>query len=731
MSSTIGDDRRDQILNDSSFVSQYAFPWNSKICYLTRPMYVPSESADSTVVLGSASDVIGSVFPVVIPKAAFQGFFTSLVRKDDAEEFKLAVHPKAPDTVRGPSPEGVDPPQPVPASADRLQFPMESDEECHSPVIAALPLFLPIPPGYTFPEGTPIDSPRDQFRADFRLFEVWLQALRYARAHNDFQSVTEDGPLFLLNDLTASPNPFQALQVVAELLINPVPSSPFTSLNSRCTTMLHSWADDTWVTLGMQSDPLPRSPPRALDPSGTEDPPPPATVTPPLTAKEKAQARTAATVAAGYRLAFACLPSPDAADVRHAILPSLPSDFQAVLDSPKPQDACVELRQILTGKIAEANASDLAMLRDVTLEPHLCTLSLSNCIRSFHWLDLPLVSTNKHSMESMLGILHFLTPDQQALLAQVSREVTTGPVVLSHVADDKAQLEASTKSRLYTRGRLQTGRDLYHAVCNFSLMADLLVTDGSSSMLVSKLKRYANALNSADGRRFLQTYQNHPFLPIHLFQDIQHIVTLYFRVAQSHKLRTQVLSQQPISVANYTAISRAADLVVDHLNNVLLGGGLGRYEAQPHTFPWFRGEISLSPRQSSLPNPHRPADHPDGPPSKRQRPAPAAAMDPERVERAKSSGLLVFDPQAAGSKDLPLCPIRDTRPGSKTPERCCMSFMTRGYHCSEPTCPRPHVSNLRRFSSDKKREDFIRFVTKTPGLSWSPGNAPPGKGPSS
>ena len=726
LSNKLDEDRRDQILNDSSICSQFAFPWDSQVCFLTRPEYVSVPGSTSTAVLGSASDRLGNVYPVLVPKVAFQGFFTSLVRKDDAEHFSLAQHPTAPDSIRGPPPPATADdatPSPVQASTDRLQFPLESDEDQHSPVIAALPYFLPLPPGCSFPEGTAVDTTPGKFRDDFRLFEVWLQAHRYARLHNSSQSVTQGGPMFLPADLKTSQAPFHGLAIVDKLDTTPTTVSPVGPLGHRCTARLESWADDTWALLGMQAHPItPEKDPSPGQPQDTDNPSPSsghgALAAP--TAKEKAQAKTAATVAAGYRLAFARLPSSDSVDLRHVILPSLQSDFKEVLDSPKPQDACVELKQILTGKLGEANISDLAMSRDVTLEPQICTLSLSNCIRSFHWLDVPLVSTNKGTMETMLGLLHFLTPDHQALLAQVSREVANGPVVLSHVADDKAQLEASTKSRLYTRGRLTSGKDIYHAICNFVLVADLLVDGGRSSMLVTKLVRYANALNSAEGRRFLQTFANHPYLPIHLFQDVQHIITLYFRVAQSHSLRTQVKQGQSVETSNYTAVSRAADLVIDNLNNVILGSGLGRFEGCPHAHSWF-----------SAPAPsHVPRSPPtvDQPPAKRQRGGAATPLDPDRITKAKASGVLVFDPLAAGTKELPLCSVRDTRPGSKTPERLCMPFMTRDHFCSEPNCPRPHISNLKRLSSDKKRESLAHFVSKTPGLSWSPGHAPSGKG---
>ena len=80
----------------------------------------------------------------------------------------------------------------------------------------------------------------------------------------------------------------------------------------------------------------------------------------------------------------------------------------------------MELRQLISSHLATANGSDQALQRDVSLDAAVCTMAFSNCIHSFHWLCEPLVSTSKQSLETQLGILHFLTPSRQALLAQVS-----------------------------------------------------------------------------------------------------------------------------------------------------------------------------------------------------------------------------------------------------------------------------------------------------------------------
>ena len=75
-------------------------------------------------------------------------------------------------------------------------------------------------------------------------------------------------------------------------------------------------------------------------------------------------------------------------------------------------------------------------------------------------------------------------------------------------------------------------------------------------MVTGKLLRYAKTLNTKHGRQFLSTFHNHPYLVVHLFQDVQHILTLYLNIATSAALRTDVCNSKPIPLANYTQASR-------------------------------------------------------------------------------------------------------------------------------------------------------------------------------
>ena len=55
-----------------------------------------------------------------------------------------------------------------------------------------------------------------------------------------------------------------------------------------------------------------------------------------------------------------------------------------------------------------------------------------------------------------------------------------------------------------------------------------------------------------------------------------------------------------------------------------------------------------------------------------------------------------------------------------------MEFMTQGYSCPHIPCNKGHISHPKRLTSDQKRKELADFVSKTPGLAWGPGFAPPG-----
>jgi len=476
----ISDERRDQILGDPTFCSQWVSLWESQLGALTRPSF--TTVANTEVVVASYGDTIGEITPVCLNKNKFRSHFVSLVRKEDADFLGLAQHPSAPDTIQGPIPEPtLDVPNPVgeAASTARLQFsPADSGEDRDQPVIVALPVCMPIPVGKPFPHGLDlITGDLTSLRANFRELVVWIEAVRYITTFNDGWSVTEGGPLFELADLVVpqGQDPWHGLRIAPTADIDPTLLAPHHPAYGEVAARMHAWADATWFQLGslLTAPGLGTATPATAGTQGSQ--PSQATAdTAALAAsiealvtkladkkspKEQQQATTAARIEAVYRLMFAQWPEQDGE--QDMILPAMKPEFQAILAAPRPQDAAIELKGMLTTVLDVFNCSDKNIYRDCYMDPDACTLQFSNCWRSAHWHENAWVVSTKQQLESSLSLLHFLPPNTHALRALAASEYSNAPIVMAHTADDKAQLDASHKSKMYVGGSMESPTHVY------------------------------------------------------------------------------------------------------------------------------------------------------------------------------------------------------------------------------------------------------------------------------
>lgn len=733
--STIHAARRTMLLSDPTKCSQFACIFGDSVGFLTRPEVFDDGAAGDSTVIGSFSDTIGHDVPVELPVDAFQGFFTTLVRAEDAEHFRLLTHPVPPDTVRGPAPADPDedgnPPGPVTATLARLQFPPALAAGANvppeaQPRIVALPCLLPLAPGQSYPDPLHLQT-GDSQRDTFRLFEVWRQGLLYVRQSNAGYSVTKGGPLFYLQDLAPN-DPFPLVPVLDTFPAAPTVAIPVSAVARQVRASIKSFSDDTWIVLGQDvvDDEAPGGGPGLsadqisalvgpiVEAKGAREP----------SAKEAEQKRAAADVAVFYRLALASAPPPGSEDPSRAVLPELTPMFQEVLSVTKPVVAAQRFQDHLSAKIEVAYNSDLSLLNAVTFEAEACTTAFANAIRSFHWLTDPLSRVAKPVAQSRLCFLHFLTPDRAALLRSKQTEAANSPLVLSHVADDKAQLEASKASSLYTGGRVTHADDLYAAVVNLRLVLSTMISDVSQPLVLVKLLNYIRILKRQDGRAFMDCHRMNPHLPVYLFQDIQHILGSFFAVSRRPSLREALTNGEPVAIKNYQEASRTADSITDRLVSIITGTGLGDFRDIPICATWFIKAPHMPGKAPSPPS-HSGDKHgirapPPDAGNKRPKPSPGVDSD-----RAKSQGILVFA-GTAGNKRLPTCPVFDKSPRSGSEERCCMQFMTREHFCSRNPCPYPHVVHLARLSSEEKRNDLVAWVNKTQGLSFAPGKGPAG-----
>lgn len=729
--------RRMVLCTDRTKIVQYGCLWTDTIGFLTWPE--PS-AQDNAEMVGSYHDQLGQITPVAIPSHAYYGHFTTLVRKQDALTLQLPILPVDPETVEGGEPDEEDN---LPAATmDRLQFGPLADHEADRPVIVALPCYLPLAPGQSFPPNLPV-SGEPSLRASFLLLQVWRDGLAYALRMNQGKSVTKDGPLFHKPGLTHNVDPFSTLMITDSLPPAPRILPPVAPEYPQIEAAIHGLARDTWERLGLHIQPqAPDQPPPAANGggisvdamrtllAGLND-----SKTKP--AGEVEQANAARDTAVFYRLVVARLPNEDPGHADPAgqmVLPPVKDSWASVLIQTKPTLAAQHLQEHMSAIQETMCTSELLRDRSVTFDIMAITTAFMNALRSTFWLLEPLSRSSREAACIRLSFLHFLTPDRGSIVAM--GDAASGPTALSHISDDKAQLEASKASSLYSGGHLRSKEDLYSMVCNLRCLF-LCACDESAldkSVLFTKLFQYCNLLMSKEGYLFMETYRTNPYIVVHIFQDLQHILSVFLQLGRRPKLRQAAAEGLPIDTVNYRCAAKTADTVIERFASILSSNSLHDFGRQPLCLSWFQRALpppktptranltSASYTTPSKPGTPMSVSPPSGPVHKKTK-----AIDQDEINRRKANGLLKFDPVANGNTRLPTCPLLLRFTPDKAPEHPCMQFLCQQHYCNRGTsCPYPHVTSVAKLPSEADRKAFDKWVTDTPGLSYASGKSPPG-----
>ena len=726
LGSDSNEQRRQQLFGDPTYVFQFAYPWDDVVGLVTRPRITPTGAGPDTVI-GHWSDAIGEPSPIRLSIDSYQGFFTTLVRRGDAEALGLAMHPTAPDTIAGPPPaDAVGPrrghePEPVEASLARLHFDMpEEPTPADHPVIVALPCALPVGPGQTFPHPLLIRGD-ETFRDSFLLFEVYRAGLRYALDHNGGLSVTLGGPLFHQPGLALPAgvdDPFSDFDLQADVTVEPTQLPPNHGLHAAARTSFMNWSDTMWAEIGGSMGP--EAPPGPL-PGGGPNFSPEAfrDALDPVINREK-KFRLAERTSAKYRILLAGSPAADAADANVVSLPDLKEPFVDYLGQATSATAADDLKELYRSALVVFQASGASTDRDITLEPDNITLAFSDRVRTYTWLMEKLITTSPAGARVALNLIHTLTPDRDSLAVVSESDQGAVTLVMSNSASGTAQLDASKASKLYYEGSLETFRDAHISFLNLRAVLSLMIEDLGRPLVLQKMMEYSELLVGRDGRLFFLAHKNVPHLAIHPWQDLQTIWTSFVRVGANSTLYTAVIAGGTVDVSNYSSAVALADTLIRDLRAILHGNGLGKFHGTPICSTWFGKSVTppVAPLRGGGKEPKAAKDvNPAS--SKRQKP------DPAEVERKKTLGVFRFDPVVAGTAKLPVCEVRKKKRGSKTAERLCMKFLTQGHYCPNPNCPSPHESNIGSLPvSDRAK--LLELVKNSSGLSWVEGKAPPG-----
>ena len=520
LNSDVSDARRQQLLSDPYNCSQFICPWGNMFGFLTRPVV----SATPATVCGSWTDTIGQAVPVTVPLATFQGGFTTLASKRDARRYGLVQYPKEPDTILGPAPTGTRNAPAIPASSARLNWDLPEDaaDDDH-PVIVYLPNFLFVGPGQTALHNG-LRTTLADYEDSFHLLNVYLKGCNYAMTNNNGRSVTKGGPLFQAESLAdlgeGVTDPFEDLAVTTRLFTQPAYAVPGSVPASEVEAIIKSWSDIVWIHLGGNVDaPLPvpdGGVPRAGGPGADDGPREVQTVT----VKEK-DFRSYERSQARWRIFPSGDPAPDSEAPTLAVVPELLGDFDAYLRLAAGAQAAEDLQEMVDAAIRTCYSSKNCHEKDVTFRKECITLAFSDRVRTFKLVSNLLVNLSFKNVQDNLGFLQFLTPVTSALAAVAEGDSHARTMVMANSTDSKLLTVACEKSKMYTAGHIETFRHIYEGFCNFRMFLSLVVGPVGDAIVM---------MDNA-GKAFWDAYCRHPWLAVHCYQDVQHIINAFVAVA--------------------------------------------------------------------------------------------------------------------------------------------------------------------------------------------------------
>ena len=317
---------------------------------------------------------------------------------------------------------------------------------------------------------------------------------------------------------------------------------------------------------------------------------------------------------------------------------------------------------------------------------------------------------------------------------------------MANANSDTALLEATKASKMYTQGHCENFRHVYEAICNFRAFMVVAIGSADRSLLIEKLTEHGELLTSEAGKNFWHLYKDAPDLAVHPFQDVQHMVSAFAKIANHTTLYQGVMEGGGVTVDGYKTALDICDGHISGLRAILHGSGMGSFRDTPVCHTWFpraagvatSGRLKAERIRGGSRDQGGTDSSPSGgsaggtPASKK----PRTTHSPEECERLKGLGVILFDTAAPGAnpKCLDRCPVKAKRKGSKVSDRPCMRYLVVGETCRKPgqdggqrggACTLPHVPNLGTLP-EKDRTAMIEFVKKTPGLSWVSGKEPYG-----
>ena len=581
-------------LASPKYVTQFLFVWNDKAMVGTK--FMPAtDSNNSAICIGSASDTVDGHLPIRAEERHFVAWFTSLVKKADAEACNLIRANEAPDEIPGPPPDGEG--EPVPPGMTRLNFGAAASEADH-PVLAALPLFLPLPVGVALPAmPIPLLQGTIALEQQFPLFEIWCKAICCIGEHNDGYPVSVKGPLFDPNSI--SKEPFVGVHVAPERAHPRIKSiAPTERQFEDVQAALEEYSKAMWLVLA-ESLPATDSPLPSANTGGRNDADHLKTIADsleksmrrPTTAAEVELIDQASDTEVRFALAFARIQDTDDPDEPCRVVPAKATPtLTKLLHAQTVAKAQHLLCEALCNKTLEAPKSRDRMDGNVTFDTDIIDSAFAACIRNCNFVASA-IQCNPSAVKQKMGTVHFATASKDC--ATCKQCINQGQKASrQEEAEEEATKKDKKSAELCIGGHLSAPSDIQHMIANFRMVFGELIEDIEHSELWKQLAEFETVLQSKAGQDWVTHVGQNPQVGLHLMINTQEIVSPFFQLGNIPACRTAVTEndQQVDPCACATAINTGAH-VTQTLHAAISRGVIGGCEDVPichHFFPQLK-----------------------------------------------------------------------------------------------------------------------------------------------
>lgn len=707
-------------------VKQYLFVHDTDRTIRSVSCLTPSSDVNNkSVMLGVLNDDLQDTQFVYFDNLQrMDAVVAGLVLPEVAVMYDLPLSTQAMDTAEGPT--GSDAP-----SIQRLGFDATYGvpDNAPAPVMALLPLLFPLPPGISLPSETlQLDSPNPDLEQACPFYEVWRTVMHYLYNANHGMSVHYPGGLFDTGKLEMGFAKGYHLVENASPSIETLP--PFGTAITNIKHVFDEVRNAAWQRLGEVSPQARNLPSPNANGGGGANTNNSNLLTEefgsaigkaiadhsksaPVSAKDKDQADFVKQTTAVYKLLTAYIVTDPDTGTKTVVYGKLSDDFKAVLETQSQARANKKLRDMVFHHIRSltTGANVTNIYNDaVTFDPDVLLAACGTALRLFQ-VHLDSINVDSSNCKTKLSILAFSTPRGESVTFR--KVILDGKnEVQQELLGDDASKRDKKSSEICVDGAIVGAVHIKSMLCNTRAVFGACVETFDKSFLWTACKEGFLLMNTSEGRKYCQRYQDVSQVYLHMATAFHNIFRQYATIATMPEYIRAVLDDRPLDPKIFTNAAHVCSQFLDVFRSEFNAQEVTQFKSLPNVAVLFG---YLNPSGAS--NASSDGVAKKGNDSQGTNGRTANASDDKNREK----GFLVWK----GKGRLVALPMfYENKQGNN---RVCSYFVFRGFVCNRgKDCRQHHPPSFSAMPKDAQQV-CKKHVDVTDGIEFVPGHGPSGK----